>query len=155
MAATPIKGLFEAHITVSDLDRSITFYREIVGLTLAHNVPERHAAFFWVGAPGGAMIGLWSVHSSPLRMRLHLAFTVTLDDVIASVATLRGAGIMPRGDGGGPPVEEPVVISWMPAASVFFDDPDGHSLEYIAMLEAAPQPEWGWIPLSEWRERTG
>src|SRR5947199_292892 len=34
-------GLFEAHLTVSDLDRSIEFYREVVGLPLALEVPVR------------------------------------------------------------------------------------------------------------------
>ena len=43
MAIIPIKGLFEAHLTVSDLERSIAFYRDVVGLELAHTVPERHA----------------------------------------------------------------------------------------------------------------
>ncbi|MDB5401736.1 MAG: hypothetical protein JWQ55_3754, partial [Rhodopila sp.] len=29
MALVPIGGLFEAHLTVSDLDRSIAFYRDV------------------------------------------------------------------------------------------------------------------------------
>jgi lactoylglutathione lyase len=145
MPAIPVKGLFETHLTVSDLDRSIAFYRDIAGLTLAHRVPERHAALMWVGAPGGAMLGLWSIHSSPMQMRLHAAFAVTMDDLMAAPARLRAAGIAPRhGD-------EPVVIGWMPAASVFFDDPDGHSLELICMLDETPRPELSWVPLSEWR----
>ncbi|NQW11646.1 MAG: VOC family protein [Alphaproteobacteria bacterium] len=154
MAVVPVKGLFEAHLTVSDLDRSIAFYRDVVGLELAHRVPRRHAAFFWLGQPGHTMLGLWSIHSSPMRMRLHIAFDVSLDSVIASVDRLRAVGITPlhgRGDG---PIDEPVVISWMPAASVYFDDPDGHSLEYISMLSGQPHPEWGWISLSEWNTRT-
>jgi hypothetical protein len=31
---TPVLGLFETHLTVRDLQRSIRFYREVVGLTL-------------------------------------------------------------------------------------------------------------------------
>jgi lactoylglutathione lyase len=42
------------------------------------------------------------------------------------------------------------VIGWMPAAAVYFDDPDGHSLEYLAMLDAAPRPELGIAPWAEW-----
>ncbi len=30
----PIEGLFEAHITVRDVQRSIAFYRDVVGLEL-------------------------------------------------------------------------------------------------------------------------
>jgi lactoylglutathione lyase len=152
MPIVPVRGLFEAHMTVADLDRSISFYRDVIGLALAHEARQRHAAFFWLGASGQSMLGLWSVHSSPMRMRLHVAFDVSFDDVIASVERLRAAGITPR-DGNGEPADEPVVIGWMPAASVYFDDPDGHSLEYIAMLDAPPRPDWGWLPLSEWRRR--
>jgi lactoylglutathione lyase len=38
----------------------------------------------------------------------------------------------------------------MPAASVFFRDPDGHLLEYVAMLADVPRPEIGVVPYSEW-----
>ena len=38
MTIVPIQGLWETHITVADLDRSISFYRDAVGLTFAvHN----------------------------------------------------------------------------------------------------------------------
>ncbi len=150
MAIVPIHGLFEAHLTVSDLDRSIAFYRDRLGLTLAHVIPARRVAFFWIGAPGQAMLGLWSIGTAPLFMRLHIAFETPLDQVIASVARLRDAGLTPR-SGSGQPVAEPVVLSWMPAASVYFDDPDGHSLEFITMLPDGPRPELGMIPLSKWR----
>lgn len=153
MSIVPIKRLFESHLTVSNLDNSVAFYRDILGLKLAHTVPERLAAFFWVGEPGHTMIGLWSIPSSPIRMRLHIAFDVELDHVVASVDALRRAGITPRDGGGGQPVDEPIVIGWMPAASVYFDDPDGHSLEFISMLPDKPRPELGWLPLSKWRSR--
>lgn len=153
MSTIPIKGLFEAHLTVSDLERSIAFYRDVVGLELAHRVPERHAAFFWMGGQGKTMLGLWSIHSSPLRMRLHIAFDVMLEDVIASIDHLRSRGIDPRHGSEGVLIDEPIVISWMPAASVYFDDPDGHSLEYISMLDGPSMPDWGWVPLSEWTKR--
>ena len=153
MAIVPIAGLFEAHLTVSDLDRSVAFYRDVLGLELAHTVPERHAAFLWIGGPGAAMLGLWSVHSSPLFMRLHVAFRVALPQIEAAVPALRAAGITPRSSGGGPEISEPVVIGWMPAASVYFDDPDRHSLEYLCMLPDAPRPDLSRITLSDWRAR--
>ncbi len=151
MAIVPIQGLWETHITVADLDRSIGFYRDVVGLTLAHTVPERHAAFFWIGQPRQAMLGLWSIHTSPMAMRLHYAFQVTLDDVKASVAALKRAGLVPL-SGVGQPIVEPEVIPWIPAASVYFRDPDGHSLEFIAMLPEAPAPSMGRTMLSAWRD---
>ena len=150
MAIVPISGLFEAHLTVSNLDRSVHFYRGILGLEVAHVIPERHVAFLWVGAPGQAMLGLWSIHSSPMQMRLHIAFRAGLAQVEAAVPALRSAGLTPR-SGGNTPIEEPVVLTWMPAASVYFDDPDGHSLEYLCMLPDVPRPDLGRMPLSEWR----
>src|SRR5438132_8587045 len=42
---TPVLGLFEAHLTVHDLQQSIRFYREVVGLPLALEIPQRRAAF--------------------------------------------------------------------------------------------------------------
>lgn len=138
---------------MADLDRSITFYQDVVGLELAQRVPERHAAFLWIGAPGRTMLGLWSLHSSPLRMRLHIAFAVALGDAAAAIERLRSRGVTPLDSGGGPLGQEPEVIAWMPAASVYFADPDGHSLEYIAMLDGPRHPEWGRLPLGDWRRR--
>jgi catechol 2,3-dioxygenase-like lactoylglutathione lyase family enzyme len=149
MAVVPIQGLWETHLTVSNLDRSIAFYRDVIGLELAHTVPERGAAFFWIGQPRQAMLGLWSLGTSPLFLRLHFAFQVSLPTVIASVAALRKAGLKPR-SGGRVPIDEPEVIAWIPAASVYFDDPDGHSLEYIAMLAEPPRPDLDRLPLSQW-----
>ena len=113
MSIVPIRGLFEAHLTVSDLDRSIAFYRDVLGLPLAHRVPERQVAFFWVPSSDKAMLGLWSIGTSPLRLRLHIAFDVALPQVFESVAALRRAGIKPR-SGTGESIDEPVVLTWMP-----------------------------------------
>jgi lactoylglutathione lyase len=151
MSVVPIGGLFEAHLTVSDLDRSVAFYRDVLGLELAHTIPDRHVAFFWIGAPGAAMLGLWSIHSSPMFMRLHIAFRVTLPQVEASIEALRAAGLTPLDGLGRHAIVEPIVLTWMPAASVYFDDPDGHSLEYIAMLPDRPRPDLPRVTLSEWR----
>jgi lactoylglutathione lyase len=152
MGIVPIRGLFEAHLTVGDLDRSIGFYRDVLGLTLAHRIPERQVAFFWVPSSDRGMLGLWSIGTSPLKLRLHIAFDVALPQVFESVTALRRAGITPR-SADGKPIEEPIVLAWMPAASVYFDDPDGHSLEFICMLDEAPQPELGQVSWLEWRRQ--
>ena len=148
----PITGLYESHLTVSNLDRSIAFYRDVVGLELAHVIPARHVAFLWIGGRERAMLGLWSIHSSPVQLRLHIAFSTTLEQVIRAPAYLRTHGVVPRRGGGGPETDAPVVFPWMPAASVYFDDPDGHSLEYIALLPDPPRPDLaGLVTLAEWR----
>ena len=65
-----VRGLFETHLTVADLPRSVAFYRDVVGLPVALEVPERGAAFHWIGQPGQAMLGLWSIGSAPMNMQL-------------------------------------------------------------------------------------
>src|SRR5438067_519511 len=127
-----VAGLFETHLTVTDLDRSIAFYRDVVGLPFARAFPERPVAFFWIGAPGQAMLGLWK-SNNVLRLHLHIAFSMSLDDLLTAPAALRRAGVVPRGNNG-EESDEPIVYCWMPAVGVFFNDPDGHSLEYLCML---------------------
>jgi lactoylglutathione lyase len=144
-----VRGLFEAHLTVSDMERSIAFYRDIVGLEVAFEVPERGAAFLWVGGPGEAMLGLWSLGSAPLALSLHVAFTVAVADVLAACDRLRAQGVAPLSFFGDA-TDEPSVIGWMPAAAVYFRDPDGHQLEYLAMLDAAARPKLGIVPFSQW-----
>ena len=145
----PVRGLFEAHLTVSDMDRAVAFYRDVVGLAVAFEVPDRGATFFWVGAPGAGMLGLWSLGSAPMALSLHVAFTVAVRDVLRAAGHLRARGITPLSFFGAE-TEEPSVIGWMPAAAVYFRDPDGHQLEYLAMLDAAPRPDLGIVPWSQW-----
>ena len=38
----------------------------------------------------------------------------------------------------------------MPAAAVYFRDPDGHLIEYLAMLDEPARPERGIVPWSDW-----
>jgi lactoylglutathione lyase len=147
--AVPVTGLFEAHLTVSDLDRSVAFYRDTVGLPLAFELPERDAAFLWTGTPGRGMLGLWSLGSAPIRMSLHVAFTASLEHVRAACDRLRSLGVSPLSFFE-EETSEPSVIGWMPAAAVYFRDPDGHLLEYLAMLDTPPDAKAGIVPWSVW-----
>ena len=106
----PVQNLFETHLPVTDLDRAVRFYRDAVGLQLAHIASARQAAFFWIGPAGNAMLGLWGSGSGPQRMALHTAFRASLADVIAAPAALRSAGITPL-DFDGNPTDEPVVFA--------------------------------------------
>jgi lactoylglutathione lyase len=142
-------GLFEAHLTVGDLGRSVAFYRDVVGLEPASELPERDAAFLWIGGPGRAMLGLWSIGSAPVRTALHVAFRASLDDVLGACSLLRRSGVTPLSFAEAE-TDEPSVIGWMPAAAVYFRDPDGHLLEYLAMLDAPPDPEGRILPWSAW-----
>ena len=147
-----IADLFEAHLTVADLDRAVAFYRDQLGLLLAHVFPERKAAFFWIGAAGKAMLGLWEAGTMPVRVSLHTAFQVSLSNLQDAPARLRKAGIEPR-DLDGIETDELVVLAWMPAASIYFQDPDNNLLEFITMLPDAPRPELGVLSWSDWMRR--
>jgi len=149
---TPISGLFEAHLTVLNLERATAFYQDVIGLELAHLVAERRAAFFWVGARGKAMLGIWEAGSAPIVLTLHVALQVSLADLHSAPKRLQQAGVQPR-DFNGAATEEPVVLAWMPAAAVYFHDPDGNLLEFIAMLPDEPRAELGVLPWSDWVRR--
>ena len=148
----PIVDLFEAHLTVSELDRAVAFYKDLLGLPLAHLIPERKAAFFWIGAYGMAMLGLWEAGTMPMSISLHVAFQVPLSDLHEAPFRLQKAGIQPT-DLAGLPTDEPVVLAWMPAAAVYFRDPDNNLLEFIAMLPDAPRPDLGVLPWNRWTRR--
>ena len=145
----PIRRLFESHLTVSDLQRSVSFYRDLVGLPLALEVPERNAAFFWVGEAGDSLLGLWSLGSAPLGLTLHVAFEVAMNDLLDAPKRLEALGITPLSFFGAETTELSV-IGWMPAAALYFRDPDGHLLEYLTMLNEDPRPDLGIVSWSEW-----
>ena len=153
-AAPRVLGLFEAHLPVSDVGRATAFYRDVVGLELAYKTPERDAAFLWASGRGASMVGLWWQGGAPMSVQLHLAFAISLADVLDAPKRLRNLGVQPLSFFGAP-TEEASVIGWMPAAAVYFRDPDGHLLEYIAMLDGTPRPEAGITSWKRWRIDVG
>jgi len=142
-----IDRIFEAHLAVRDLARSLAFYRDRLGLEMAYLSPDR-VAFVWAGGRGRTMLGLWAAGAAQ-HVTGHVAFATTLGDVIEAPASLERSGITPL-DFNGRPTTEPVVLAWMPAAAVYFRDPDGHLLEFITMLEDEAQPDGGVVTWSDW-----
>ena len=127
----------------------MAFYGEVLGLELARVFDERRVAFYWTGEAGSSMLGVWEVGTAPQQMSLHVAFAVELGALLEAPARLRNSGIVPL-DFAGNPADEPVVLGWMPAASLYFRDPDGHMLEYITMLPDGPRADLGVPRWSEW-----
>ena len=95
------------------------------------------------------MLGLWEVGALPLQMNLHVAFRVDLEDLLLAPERLIAAGVVPL-DFEGEPAEEPVVLAWIPAASLYFHDLDGNLLEFLAVLPDSPRPGLGVIPWRVW-----
>ncbi|MFK8037613.1 MAG: VOC family protein [Crocinitomicaceae bacterium] len=137
-----IKGLFETHLYVSDIEKSIDFYANILGLELCYKEDERQAVFFWIGEPKQAMLGLWEKPKSEIDIR-HFAFECEPEWILnESVEFLKSNGLSFRNflkDG----TERPMVFVWTPAISIYFDDPDGHSLEFIGLLPGKARPDLG------------
>lgn len=146
-----IKGLYETHLPVENLDTSIQFYKNILGLEQGYFDAERRAAFFWIGKSQEAMLGVWEKPKEEIDRR-HIAFRCNLEDIVQkSVDYLKARKLQPYNflqDG----TEKPMVFAWMPAVSVYFNDPDGHQLEFIAILEGKARPEAGVISYDQWIE---
>jgi len=126
------------------------FYGEMLGLELAAQINEPRVAFYWLGGPGKSMLGLWEVGAGPQRLTLHVAFSSSIKEVLEAPKRLREMQIQPL-DFARNPTEEAVVIGWMPAAVVYFHDPDENLLELVAMLPERPRPKLGVVPWKQWK----
>lgn len=150
-------GLYEAHLPVTELGRSVHFYGRL-GFELAYGARDDPSALLTCRAGGQRwMLGLFEVgdivHRHPAEY--HLAFRADPDDVDTLVSRLETRGIQPTHPPTAPEqgrMSEPIVHGWMPAAAVFFRDPDDHLLELVAELDEPPRPDFVYRPLSEWRE---
>jgi catechol 2,3-dioxygenase-like lactoylglutathione lyase family enzyme len=131
------RSLFEAHLHVTDLRRAMEFYGEVLGLELGLHERPRKAAFFWIGRSGTSMLGLWEqppwAAETQTIVRQHIAFEVAARDLAAAIGRLRERGIETR-DFNDKVGSIPSTFRWIPARSIYFDDPDGHLLELIAKI---------------------
>lgn len=111
--------LGQIHVSVTDIDRSVAFYRDVLGVPMLFQVPSAPMAFF---ASGDVRLYLGVPENERFRSRTVLYFTV--DDIDAEHARLSGEhGVIFEG--------EPHVVHrdgdgelWM----AFLEDPDGHQI---------------------------
>jgi lactoylglutathione lyase len=145
--------LYEAHLPVSDTEAAQRFYVEIVGLQFAYRDPTRDIVFLWAGTDRKSMVGLWGPSTTLGREfhQCHIAFNVSLAELLAAGERLNAAGVQTH-NFAGEKTTEPSVIGWMPSAQLYFHDSDGHSVEFIALLNESPEPEFIGA-LSEWKRR--
>jgi catechol 2,3-dioxygenase-like lactoylglutathione lyase family enzyme len=156
-----MRGLFEAHLDVTDLARSVEFYVMALGLQVArrgdvdgsradaHSPGARRFALLWIGGPGHAMLGLWE-RTRQRVLPQHVAFEVGREELPVLAADLVERGVELR-DFFQQRTTVPTVFGFIPAASLYFSDPDGHVLELLAPLREPARPELGVVSLSDWR----
>ena len=123
-------------LSVTDLDRSLTFYQDVLDLELIQRADHDGSRFAFLGAGGRLFLTLWQQSASAHEPRHaglhHLAFLVpTLEAVQAAEARLRARGVTPRYDGVVPHREG------ADSAALFFTDPDGIRLEIYSPTGAA------------------
>ncbi|WP_336835551.1 VOC family protein [Sphingobacterium siyangense] len=147
-----IQGLYETYIQVRDLAKSVAFYTEVLGLRVAHRDPTRPIVFLWIGTGKDYMLGLWQEETN-FQPR-HFAFRADKEDILNyAVDYLKTRDLTPYNflkDG----IEAPMVFAWMPALAIYFNDPDGNQLEFIAVLEGEGRPELGVLSHADWIDRT-
>lgn len=155
-----MKGLHHVGITVKDLDASIRFYHDVLGLEFSNEPSpwfEGEELEKGVGVPGGALrqvslllgettLELLEYKSppsetpAPLKSQSlgasHVAFQV--DDIHATKAELEAKGITFYSDVN--VVDKGVLAGWR---WVYFEDPDGYPLELVevAYYEAENRQE--------------
>lgn len=146
-----IRGLYEAHLPVRDLSVSIPFYKKL-GLEVA--CQNEKLVFFWIER-GKSWLGLWETDKvdTPYHPSLrHIAFQVDEEEIEKTKAWLEEIGIEVRTAFGFSPEQQPLVFPNPPHAAIYFDDPDGNSLELITPLKTNNQNEFQMMTLKEWEE---
>jgi catechol 2,3-dioxygenase-like lactoylglutathione lyase family enzyme len=110
--------LGQVHISVRDVDRSIGFYRDVLGMHFQFRVPGQPMAFF---SSGDVRLYLGTPEHPEFTSRCVLYFNV--DDLDAEYQRLGAAGVQF--------LDEPHMVHrddagelWM----VFLTDPDGHQI---------------------------
>jgi catechol 2,3-dioxygenase-like lactoylglutathione lyase family enzyme len=113
-----VSTIGQIHVSVSDIDRSVAFYRDVLGARFLFQVPQQGMAFFDLG---GVRLYLGKPESPDFRSSPILYFTV--DDVNEAHRELRRRGVEF--------LDEPHVVNRTESSELwmaFFRDPDGTNL---------------------------
>ncbi|WP_405432599.1 VOC family protein [Streptomyces anulatus] len=133
------KNLQTGHIglNVTDLDRSLAFYREVFDFEVLAEGKDEGRRWAFLGRGSRLLVTLWQQSEGTFSTALpglhHLSFQVdTVEEVRATEEVLRtlGAefaydGVVPHGESGN-------------SGGIFFSDPDGIRLEICAPTGADP-----------------
>lgn len=139
MTATSTLRTGHVGLNVTDIERSLAFYKDLLGFELLAEGKEDGRRHALLGRAGRLAVALWEQAEdgyAPSRAGLHhLAFQVdTMDEVRAAEAELAARGVEFAYDG--------VVAHGEGAASggIFFHDPDGTRLEIYSATGAETAP---------------
>jgi catechol 2,3-dioxygenase-like lactoylglutathione lyase family enzyme len=149
-----IKGLYEAHLPVSNLENSISFYKKL-GLEIAYK--QEKLVFFWI-AKGESWLGLWETErvEVPYHPSIrHIAFFVDKADILHAKEWLNEKGIAIRTSFGFDEHRQPLVLPNNPQAhaAIYFDDPDGNSIELITPIQLDTEEDFEMMTFEEWLKR--
>ncbi|RRN69279.1 VOC family protein [Peribacillus simplex] len=149
-----IKGLYEAHLPVSDMHRSIDFYRKL-DLELAYQ--SERVVFFWL-EKGKSWLGLWKTNQVEIPYHpsiRHVALQIDIGDMPSAKDWLKNRGIDIRPFFNFTEGQQPLVLDNNPQAhaAIYFDDPDGNVLELIAPLRLDFEGSFGEMSLEDWYKR--
>ena len=127
MAFGGLKLIGQIHVSVTDVDRAVAFYRDVLGVPFLFRVPGQPMAFFDCD---GVRLYLGAPESEAFRSRSMISFAV--DDVDEAYASLRDRGVSFR--------DAPHVVHRTEASELrmaFFTDPDGNHLALMADVPLA------------------
>jgi catechol 2,3-dioxygenase-like lactoylglutathione lyase family enzyme len=124
---TEIKGVAHFSIPVSDVDKSVKFYTEIVGCKLLSMLPNKSITFLDAGGVCVLLIKRPApIHKGPPEMSdgVHHAFMIEESQYRTAMESLRSKGveIFFEEDRRGGTIDGP---------RFYFRDPDGTPLEFI------------------------
>ncbi|GHB23154.1 VOC family protein [Streptomyces umbrinus] len=141
MSTTTALRIGHTGLNVTDLDRSLAFYRDVLGFTVIAEGKEEDRRYAFLGEDGRPVLTLWQQadhgYAATGAGLHHLALEVdTVEQVRAYETALRAQGVEFAHEG--------VVAHREGAASggIFFHDPDGTRLEISTAhgVEGAPAP---------------
>lgn len=128
------RGISEIVLTVSDVEKAVAFYRDVVGLRVDYAVNENWC-WLWAGAPGapqriGLTTGPLSYGAEHVCGPVHFALRIAPEELDVALVELKAKGIE---------VEGPVKFREWKARSIYFDDLDGNRVELCAMPAEQPR----------------
>lgn len=131
MAFEGLDTIGQIHVSVTDVGRSVAFYRDVLGMAFLFEVPGQPMAFFDCG---GIRLYLGRPESPEFRSNPVLYFTVP--DLSEAHAALQERGVVFR--------DEPHLVARMGETELwmaFFTDPDGNNIVLMQERPAAASPE--------------